>query len=466
MGYEVTLLEKNNYSGGRIRIHKEDGFTFDMGPSWYWMPDIFEKFYNDFGHTTTDFYKLKRIDPSYKIYWDDNTSTNVPANYNELKSLFESIEKGSGDKLEKYLDDAKIKYEVGMGEFVERPSLSITEYLDPKLIVNSFKLDLLSSISSSIGKKFKNQKLRQLLEFPVLFLGAKPTKTPALYSMMNYADIKLGTWYPMGGMYEIAKAFTSIAEKQGVKIVLNQPVEKVIIRNGEISEVITNINKYEVDAVINTADYHHFEQVLLGENYSKYNEKYWDSRVFAPTCLLFYLGVNKKIEGIKHHNLFFDTDFDKHSEDIYDTHKWPKEPLFYLSATSKTDETAPDGYENLFILIPLSTEIEETEVIIENYYEMVIDRIEKRIRQSIKENIIYKKVFSRKDFISDYNSYKGNAYGLANTLLQTGFLKPKMKNDKIRNLFYAGQLTVPGPGLPPSILSGKIAAKLLHKEDR
>ena len=437
-----------------------------MGPSWYWMPDIFEKFYNDFGHTTSDFYKLKRIDPSYKIFWDDNTSTNVPANYNELKSLFESIEKGSGDKLEKYLDDAKIKYEVGMGEFVERPSLSITEYLDPKLIVNSFKLDLLSSISTSIGKKFKNQKLRQLLEFPVLFLGAKPTNTPALYSMMNYADIKLGTWYPMGGMYEIAKAFTSIAEKQGVKIVLNQPVEKVIIRNGEISEVKTNKDKYEVDAVINTADYHHFEQVLLGDNYSKYNERYWESRVFAPTCLLFYLGINKTIKGIEHHNLFFDTDFDQHSEDIYDTHKWPKEPLFYLSATSKTDETAPLDCENLFILIPLSTEIEETEVIIENYYEMVIDRIEKRIGQNIKENIIYKKVFSRKDFISDYNSYKGNAYGLANTLLQTGFLKPKMKNDNIRNLYYAGQLTVPGPGLPPSILSGKIAAQLLHKEDQ
>ncbi|PKL81231.1 MAG: phytoene desaturase [Ignavibacteriae bacterium HGW-Ignavibacteriae-4] len=465
-GYDVTLLEKNNYTGGRIRLHKEDGFTFDMGPSWYWMPDIFEKFYNDFGHTTSDFYKLKRIDPSYKIFWDDNTSTNVPANYNELKSLFESIEKGSGDKLEKYLDDAKIKYEVGMGEFVERPSLSITEYLDPKLIVNSFKLDLLSSISTSIGKKFKNQKLRQLLEFPVLFLGAKPTNTPALYSMMNYADIKLGTWYPMGGMYEIAKAFTSIAEKQGVKIVLNQPVEKVIIRNGEISEVKTNKDKYEVDAVINTADYHHFEQVLLGDNYSKYNERYWESRVFAPTCLLFYLGINKTIKGIEHHNLFFDTDFDQHSEDIYDTHKWPKEPLFYLSATSKTDETAPLDCENLFILIPLSTEIEETEVIIENYYEMVIDRIEKRIGQNIKENIIYKKVFSRKDFISDYNSYKGNAYGLANTLLQTGFLKPKMKNDNIRNLYYAGQLTVPGPGLPPSILSGKIAAQLLHKEDQ
>lgn len=457
-------MEKNNYTGGRIRLHEEDGFTFDMGPSWYWMPDVFEKFYSDFEHTTSDFYKLVRIDPSYKIFWDDNTSNNIPADYDELKSLFESIEKGSGAKLDKYLADARIKYEVGMGEFVERPSLSFTEYLDPKLITNSFKLDLLKSISSSISNKFENSKLKQILEFPVLFLGAKPSKTPALYSMMNYADIILGTWYPMNGMYEIAKAFTQIAEEQGVKIILNQPVEKVLINNGKITDVITNIGKYESDAVLNSADYNHFDQNILDEEYRKYDKKYWESRVFAPTCLLFYLGVNKKLEGVEHHNLFFDTDFDKHSEDIYDTNKWPKEPLFYLSATSKTDITAPEGCENLFILIPLSTEIEETEQIVDNYYEMVIDRIETRIGQKFKENIVYKKIFSRKDFISDYNSYKGNAYGLANTLLQTGFLKPKMKNDKIDNLYYAGQLTVPGPGLPPSILSGKIAAKLLHKE--
>jgi phytoene desaturase len=270
----------------------------------------------------------------------------------------------------------------------------------------------------------------------------------------------------MGGMYEIAKAFTHIALEQGVKIELNQPVEKVVIINESISQVITNTAKYEVDAVINCSDYQHFEQNILDKEYRKYDNKYWVSRVFAPTCLLFYLGVNKRIDSIEHHNLFFDSDFERHAEDIYSNHKWPDEPLFYLSATSKTDSTAPEGYENLFILIPLSTEIEETDSIIDNYYNIVIERIENRIGQKIRDNIIYKKVFSRNNFISDYNSYKGNAYGLANTLLQTGFLKPKMKNDNIRNLYYAGQLTVPGPGLPPSILSGKIAAKLLHKENQ
>jgi len=463
-GYDVTILEKNNYAGGRIRQLKVNDFTFDMGPSWYWMPDIFERFYNDFNHNTSDFYELERIDPSYKIFWEDKTTSLIPANYSKLKQLFDSIENGSGEKLDKYLEDAKIKYEVGMGEFVERPSISIKEYLDPLLITNSMKLDLLKSITSSISKKFQNKKLKQLLEFPVLFLGAKPSKTPALYSMMNYADIKLGTWYPVGGMFEISKAFTSIAIEQGVKIILNQPVEKVLVKNNNINQVITNVDKYESDAVINCSDYHHFEQNILEEEYRMYDNNYWESRVFAPTCLLFYLGINKKLSGIEHHNLFFDADFKSHSDDIYDKHRWPKEPLFYLSATSKSDTTAPEGYENLFILIPLSTNIEETESIIDKYYDMVIDRIENRIGQKFKDNIVYKKVFSRNDFIADYNSYKGNAYGLANTLLQTAFLKPKMKNNKISNLYYAGQLTVPGPGLPPSIISGRIASQLLKKE--
>lgn len=428
------------------------------------MPDVFEKFYNEFGYTTKDFYNLKRIDPSYKIFWEDNTSSNIPADFEKLKLLFESEEKGSGEMLELYLKDAEIKYKIGMGEFVERPSLSILEYLEPKLITNSFKLDLLKSISDSIKKKFKNDKLRKILEFPVLFLGAKPTKTPALYSMMNYADIQLGTWYPIGGMYEIANAFTRVASEQNVNIEVDQSVKSVQIENNKITKVYTYNKEYEADAVVNCSDYNYFDQNILSKEYSEYNNKYWNTRVLAPTCLLFYLGVSKKINNIEHHNLFFDSDFDVHSSEIYDTHTWPKEPLFYLSATTKTDNTAPEGHENLFILIPLSTKLVETEAVIDDYYNMVLDRIETKTGENIRDNIVYKKVFSRKDFINDYNSFQGNAYGLANTLMQTGFLKPKMKSSKLSNLYHAGQLTVPGPGLPPSILSGKIAANLLHKE--
>jgi phytoene desaturase len=463
-GFKVKILEKNQYFGGRIRKLVEDGFTFDMGPSWYWMPEIFENFFNDFNRTSSDYYSLTRLDPSYKVFWEDDTESEIPADYNQLKELFESIEEGSSIELDNYLSDAKIKYEVGMGEFVMKPSLSATEYLELDLLKNIMKLDLLKSISSSIQSKFKNKKLRQLLEFPVLFLGAKPSDTPSLYSMMNYADIKLGTWYPDGGMYKIAEAFEEIAKENGVELIKNSEVESVEIIDNNIHSIKTNDKLFSADIVVNASDYHHFDQNILPNNYSSYTDSYWDNRIFAPTCVLFYIGVNKKIQNFEHHNLFFDTDFDRHSEAIYKTNEWPREPLFYASLTSKSDNTAPDGKENLFILVPLSTNVKTDENEINRIFDYTIKKIENRTKTSILDAIEYKKTFTREDFISDYNSFKGNAYGLANTLLQTGFLKPKMKSKKINNLYNCGQLTVPGPGLPPSILSGKIVADLIKKE--
>ncbi len=463
-GYNVKLLEKNEHFGGRIRKYDSDGFTFDMGPSWYWMPEIFEKFYNDFDYSSSDFYELIRLSPSYKVFWDDNTSDNIPANYNDFKKLIESYEEGSSIHLDKYLADAKIKYDVGMGEFVMKPSLSATEYIEYDLLKNSFKLDLFKSISTSIKKKFKNKKIHQLLEFPVLFLGAKPSETPSLYSMMNYADIKLGTWYPKGGMYRIAEAFETIARKNNVELINNSEVLSVKVNDKKISSIKTKNTEYEADLVVNAGDYHHFDKNILDNEYQMYNENYWNKRTFAPTCALFYLGINKKIPNLEHHNLFFDTDFDEHSEAIYKNDTWPKEPLFYVSLTSKTDNTAPDGMENMFILVPLSPNVSTEEKEIERLFDYTINRIEKRTNEKFKNDIIHMHTFTRDDFIADYNSYKGNAYGLANTLLQTGFLKPRMKSKKINNLYNCGQLTVPGPGLPPSILSGKIVADLIRKE--
>lgn len=463
-GFKVKILEKNQYFGGRIRKLEEDGFTFDMGPSWYWMPEIFENFYNDFDKKSSDYYDLIRLDPSYKVFWEDDTENEIPADYKELKELFESIEEGSSYELDNYLSDAKIKYDVGMGEFVMKPSLSAIEYLELDLLKNSMKLDLLKSISSSIKSKFKNKKLQQLLEFPVLFLGAKPSDTPSLYSMMNYADIKLGTWYPDGGMYKIAEAFEDISKVNGVELINNSEVQSVEIIDNKIYSIVANDKIFNTDIVVNASDYHHFDKNILPNKYSSYSDSYWDNRTFAPTCVLFYVGVNKKLQNLEHHNLFFDTDFDRHSEAIYKTNEWPREPLFYVSLTSKSDNTAPDGKENLFILVPLSTNVKTDENEINRIFDYTIKKIENRTKTSILDAIEYKKTFTREDFISDYNSYKGNAYGLANTLLQTGFLKPKMKSKKIKNLYNCGQLTVPGPGLPPSILSGKIVADLIKKE--
>ncbi len=468
-GYQVTILEKNDQAGGRARVWEKDGFKFDMGPSWYWMPDVFDNYFALFGKKTSDFYDLKRLDPGYQIYFGKGDVMKIPASMQELEQLFEQEEPGSSKNLREFLKQAAYKYKVGMGEYVFRPSHSITEFIDFRLIKESFRIQMLTSMSKHVRKYFKNSKLIKLLEFPVLFLGATPQNTPAMYSMMNYADLALGTWYPMGGMHEIVKAMVKTAQEQGVEIKLNHEVLKIETENGKVKYLITNKGIVQTDFVIAGADYEHIDQKLLEKKDRNYDEKYWNSRTMSPSSLLFYIGLNKKVAGIHHHNLFFDEDFELHAEEIYTNPKWPQKPLFYVSCTSKTDAAvAPEGCENLFFLMPVAPDLEDSETTREYYFNLMLDRFEKITGQEIRSAIVVKRSYAHQDFVADYHSFKGNAYGLANTLSQTAFFKPAMKSKQIKNLLFTGQLTVPGPGVPPSLISGQVAAqeaeKLLTKE--
>jgi len=470
-GWTVTVIEKHTTPGGRARQLKSNGFTFDMGPSWYWMPDVFERYFERFGKKRSDYYKLERLDPSYRIYWKDDMM-DIPADYNQLKNLFEKLEPGSAQKLDKYLKEAEYKYKVGINKLVQKPGQSWSEFLDWDLIKGLYKLDVFSSIQSHIKKYFKNTKLRQLLEFPVLFLGALPKNTPALYSLMNFADIKGGTWYPENGMFSIIDAMYKLATELGVTFHFNESVTVVNTLKNNATGVLCNTleeqksaKEYNADVVIASADYHFVETELLPQNLRSYSAKYWDKRILAPGCLLYFVGLNKKIKNITHHSLFFDVSFDAHANEIYVTREWPADPLFYVSATSVSDEkSAPNGCENLFFLIPVAAGLEDDNEETRNkYFNQIIERFELKIGEEIKNNIIYKKSIGPNDFVNDYNAFKGNAYGLANTLLQTAILKPSCRSKKIKNLFYTGQFTVPGPGVPPSLISGEVVAKEVIK---
>lgn len=465
-GYEVTVIEKNQELGGRARMFEHEGFRFDMGPSWYWMPDVFENYFGEFGKKVSDYYELIRLDPSYRVVFDKDDDIDLPANRKSLDVLFESIEKGSAIGLKKFLTQAKYKYDVGVGEFVWKPSVSFLEFMDPRLVTKAFSLDLFASFASHIRKFFKHEKLLKLMEFPILFLGATPENTPALYSLMNYAEIALGTWYPMGGMNEIVKGMVALAKEMGVEFRTGTAVSKIMVKNGIATAVqLENGKQVLADIVVGAADYHHVESKLLEPAYRNYSDAYWDSRVMAPSSLLFYLGVDKKVDRLIHHNLFFDEDFAVHAHEIYEEPKWPSKPLFYVCAPSKTDETvAPAGKENIFILVPIAPDLEDTEEIREKYYDLIMDRLEEYVGQDIRSSVSYKRSFAVGDFVSEYNSFKGNAYGLANTLKQTAILKPSLKNKKVENLFYTGQLTVPGPGVPPSLISGLVVAKEIMKK--
>jgi phytoene desaturase len=465
-GFKVTVLEKNAVPGGRARKFTQDGFMFDMGPSWYWMPDVFEQFFARFGKKVSDYYQLTRLDPSYRVWFGEHDKMDVPANMEALEAMFEHYEPGSTPQLRKFLKEAGYKYQVGMNDFVRKPSLSILEFADWRIVKSMFRLQMFTSMTKHVQKLFKHEKLIKLLEFPVLFLGAKPQNTPALYSLMNYADMQLGTWYPMGGMHLIIDGMMELATELGVEILLNQEVSQLEVQEKHVSKVITTDgNNYSADVVVGAADYHHIETKLLPPKARNYSDRYWESRTMAPSCLLYYVGVNKRLKNLLHHNLFFDTDFGLHAREIYDTPKWPEQPLFYVSAPSLTDpNVAPDGHENLFFLIPVAPGLEDTPEIREKYFDIILKRLEHLTEQSIREHIVYNRSYAHADFVQDYHAFKGNAYGLANTLLQTAFLKPSLKNRHLDNLYYTGQLTVPGPGVPPSLISGQVVASEIQQK--
>lgn len=464
-GFDVQVIEKNDKAGGRANLWQKDGFTFDMGPSWYWMPEVFEDFYQLFGYQASDFYELKRLSPAYRVFFSQDDYKDIPAEMEALEALFEKMEKGSSKALRDFLAQAAYKYEVGMRDYVFRPSHSITEFFDPRLLVQAFKIQMFQSMRKHVYSYFENEQIRKLLEFPVLFLGATPQETPALYSMMNHADLKLGTWYPMNGMYEIVRVMQKIAEEQGVRFHFNEAVESFDIKNKKVVGLKGAKGTYfETDFVVNNADYQHIDQKVLPEAYRQYSPAYWEKRTMSPSSLLFYVGIDRKVPNLKHHTLFFDEDFDAHAHDIYHDVKWPENPLFYVCAPSVTDPTvAPEGKENLFFLMPLGPGLKDDEEKRAVYFDMMVDRFEKAMDCKIKDAICLKRGFAMKDFEQTYNAFKGNAYGLANTLQQTAILKPKMKSTKLGNLLHTGQLTVPGPGVPPSIISGRVAAAEVAK---
>ncbi len=460
-GHKVTLFEKNKTFGGRARQLKKDGFIFDMGPTWYWMPDVFERFFEDFGKKPEDYYELIKLGPAYSVYFGKNEAITIADSLEKIKETFEEHEKGGAAKLQKFIDAALDNYNIAIKDLVYRPGISPLELVTPKtaLKVGQF----FSTIARDVRASFKNPHLVAILEFPVLFLGAKPSNTPAFYSFMNYADFGLGTFHPKNGMYSVVQGMVDLAVELGVDMKSDQNVEAIIVEQGQAKGVKVNGSVKAFDMVLSGADYHHTE-TLLPMQYRQYSERYWSKRTFAPSSLLFYVGFDKKIEQVEHHTLFFDVPFAKHAESIYDDPSWPEEPLFYASFPSKTDQSAaPSGKEAGIFLIPLAVGLEDTPELREAYFQKIMTRFEDLTGQSVKKSIIFKESFCLNDFINDYNSYKGNAYGLANTLMQTAFLRPKLKSKKVDGLFFTGQLTVPGPGVPPSLISGKIVSGLMDQ---
>lgn len=459
-GHSVTIFEKNSAPGGRAHTVYQDGFQFELGPSWYLMPDVFEEFFADFNHKPSDFYRLKQLVPSYRVYDSGGAFTARPRPAASMD--FEQLEVGAGARLAQLLDETKKEYETVRRDILPLSGLSKSQYMKSSVLRLASDPKLLGSYHSRISKVVSHETLQHVLEFMVVFLGGSPRNIPALYGLLAHVDFGLGIWYPKGGFTAVAKAVEAVAKEQGVKIIYDAPVERLLVEKGRIKGVVVDGNEYAADRVVANADYHTVDTKLVPSEYRVFDDRRWDSKTLSPSAVLATIGVKKHVD-LEHHTLFFDTDWDGNFADAFDLHQINDKPLFYVCAPSKSDAgVAPDGCENIFILIPISGKADVSQSQAEQLAQNAIERIEERVGQSFQKDIIIKNVYGPDYFKETFNAFNGNAFGLAHTSLQSGPLRPPMRSPKLPGLYFTGQYTNPGTGVPLVLISGKVVAGIMR----
>ncbi|PNX50071.1 MAG: phytoene dehydrogenase [Thermoplasmata archaeon M8B2D] len=463
--HDVTVIEKNEQPGGRASVWKKDGFTFDMGPSWYLMPDVFEKYFAEFGKKPQDYMELVRLDPSYRVFFSENDFVDISADLDKNLELFEQLEPGAKVKMKEYLELSKYEYEIAMKDFIYKDYKHLTDFFKPKLIVEGTKLHMFEKLDGFAQRFFKSEKIRKILEYTIVFLGGSPYDSPALYSLMSHVDFNMGVWFPKNGMGKLVEAMHKIAEEQGAKFVFNEPVEKILIENGKAVGVKTSKKEYDAEIVVVNADYAWAEMNIVDKKYRSYSDKYWDKRKIAPSAYLLFLGLDKPIKHFIHHNLYFHPQWVNHFDDIFKDPKWPKDFSYYVSCITKTDpKTAPKECENVFVLIPVAPGLKDDEKTREKYYNKIIEHMEMLTGENLRDHVIVKRIFAHNDFSNRYNAYKGTALGLAHTLMQTAIFRPKHESKKVKNLYYTGHYNHPGIGVPMVIISSQILANIIKSE--
>jgi 1-hydroxy-2-isopentenylcarotenoid 3,4-desaturase len=463
-GLSVTVVERNDQVGGRARIWRDKGYTFDMGPSWYLMPEVFERFFAKFGKTPSDYYALKRLDPSYRVYFGEGGAHDMPSDRAGALALFDRLEPGGGAKLERYLAEAAYKYDVAVGEFLYREYRSVFDFLNRRMMTEGLKLNVLGKLDAAVRKRFGDRRARQILEYAMVFLGTSPNDAPAMYALMSHVDLAQGVFYPMGGLSAVATGLKSLAEEVGVRFLTSTEAVRIATGRGRARSVEARGADGEAislpcDAVVANADYAHVETELLEAADCSYPRRYWEKRVVAPSMFLLYLGVKKRLESLAHHNLYFQADWDAHFDSIFERPAWPEEPCFYVSCISKTDpDMAPEGCENVFVLVPVAAGLADDDATREAYARKTIAHVERMTGEEIAPHVETMRIYSHRDFAGDYHAWKGTALGLSHTLMQTAVFRPAMRSRKVENLYFAGQYTHPGIGVPMVMISADVTA--------
>jgi len=458
-GYDVTVLEKNSSIGGRARLWSHKGFTFDMGPSWYLMPEVFDRFFAFFGKSVPDYYQLSELDPYYRVFFNPGEFVEITPNYTDTKRVFDSLEKNGGAKLDSYLQQARYKYDVAMDQFLYREYNSIFQFFNYRMLKEGLRLNVLEHMDRFVSRTFTDRRAKQLLEYAMVFLGTSPKDAPALYSIMSHVDMNLGVHYPMGGLGTVAQAFARLAEENGVKIRTSSEVTRIRHRAGRIHGVEIGDEFAPADRVVFAGDYPHAEIDLLDHSTRSLNKRYWRRRTLSPSMFLMYIGLDRKLSNFRHHTLYFEEDWNRHFNTIFEEPEWPLDPCFYVSVISKTDPAmAPKGGENVFVLVPVAPGLDDGDEQREEYADHVLDHITRITGEDLRVQQKIQRIFSGRDFISDYNAYRGTALSLAHTLFQTAVFRPPHRSRRVDGLYYTGHYTHPGVGVPMTVIASEIVA--------
>jgi len=480
-GADVTLLEKNGQLGGRASRLEKEGFVFDMGPSWYLMPDVFERFFGHFDHTPEDFYELERLDPHYRIFFKDGSASNgatdrqsdrvdISPDRAKNRELFESIEPGAGEAFDSYLETSETHYETAMEKFVYEDRSRLRDWVDPDVMrAAPIGLQLIGSMQSHVSDYFQHPRLQQIMQYTLVFLGGSPKNTPALYNMMSHVDFNLGVYYPVpkdgdgpGGVGVVVDAIVELAEQLGVTVKTDSEVDEITRRKDAFHVETVDSEVYRPDRVVVNADYRHAEQELMPEHERQYDASYWTDRTYAPSAFLMYLGVEGEVDELAHHTLVLPEDWDPHFDQIFERPAWPDEPAYYLCVPSKTDDAvAPEGHSNLFVLVPIAPGLRDTEALRERYREQILEDVATNTGVDLRDRIVVEETFAVDDFVDRYNATEGTALGLAHTLRQTALLRPNNRSSAVDGLYFTGSFTTPGIGVPMTLISGQHAAEAL-----
>ena len=463
-GLEVTVIEKNEQPGGRASVHRDGGFTFDMGPSWYLMPDVYDRFFAEFGKSPKDYFPLVRLDPSYRVFFADDQIADVSADIEKNLALFESFEPGGAEKLRNYLAESEETYRTTMDALLYRDYRSIFDFFDRRLLSRGRKLRPFENLETYVKKRFSSDQARKVVQYSIGFLGGSPKNTPSFYHIMTHIDMNMGVWYPEGGMRAVVEALVTLGREFGVEYRYNEPVTAIDVEGGVARRVVTPLGAHETDIVVVNADYPFAEMHLLPENSRSYPASYWEKKVLAPSTFVAYLGVDREITKLAHHNVFLEPDWEEGFETIFDPKKaaWPENPSFYVNVPSRTDTTAaPGGTDTLFLLAPLAPGLEDTPELRERLYDHLMSRMEEILGENILDAVVTRRIFALSDFADRYNAYRGTALGLTHTLRQTALWRPAHRSKKVGNVYYTGQYTHPGIGVPMTLISSQIVAREL-----